>query len=186
MKRKIPVLLLCLVLIFSFAGCTDENAVGECTVTRAFINQDYIETGNEEAGILVLLAANVELDCNDESKYREVIEMLREEHMPAKFGKLNLQTMVGEDIKFHDIYLEGSTVYVDFQGKNLSGGSLQETLLITQVVETLTDSFSEVKNVQLLIDGQEAETLMGHIDISQPFVEGITSSGASENPEPEI
>ncbi|MDD2217370.1 MAG: GerMN domain-containing protein [Eubacteriales bacterium] len=186
MKRKIPVLILCLMLIFSFSACADDNTVGECTVTRAFINQDYIETGNEEAGIVVLLTANVELDCAEEDKYEEVIELLREEYMPENFGNLKLKTTVSENIKFNDIYLEESTVYVDFKGENLSGGSLQETLVITQIVETLTDSFSEVKNVRLLIDGKEAETLMGHIDISQPFVEGIISTGASENKEPAI
>lgn len=186
MKRKISIFILCLMLIFSFSGCTDDNVVGESTVTRAFINQDYIETGNEDAGIVVLLTTNVELDCAEEDKYEKVIELLREGHMPESFGKLKLKTTVSENIQFNDIYLEESTVYVDFKGQKLSGGSMQETLLITQIVETLTDSFSEVKNVQLLIDGEEAETLMGHVDISQPFVEGIINTGASENTEPVI
>lgn len=185
MKRRIGALLLCLILALSFAGCADDEAVSTYTVTRAYINQEYVDTGSEERGIVVLLTSSVDLDCTEDEKYGAVIESLREEYMPPDAGKLKLKTAVGDSVRFNDIYREDSTVYVDFKGENLNGGSLQESMLITQIVETLTDSFSEVKDVRLLIDGEEAETLMGHIDISQPFVEGVLGGGAQEAENPE-
>ncbi len=185
MKRRIGTLLLCLIVVLLFAGCADEEVTETYTVTRAYINQEYVETGSEEQGIVVLLTSSVDLNCTEKDKYKAVIESLREEYMPADAGKLKLNTAVDENIKFNDIYLKDSTVYVDFKSEGLNGGSLQESMLITQIVETLTDSFSEVKDVRLLIDGKESETLMGHIDISQPFVEGVLGNGANETDDPE-
>lgn len=185
MKRRIGALLLCLLFVLSFAGCADEEVTKAYTVTRAYINQEYVETGSEDQGIVVLLTSSVDLNCTEEEKYGAVIESLREENMPADAGKLKMKTAVADNIQFNDIYLKDSTVYVDFKSEGLNGGSLQESMLITQIVETLTDSFSEVKDVRLLIDGKEGETLMGHIDISQPFVEGVLGGGVQETDDPE-
>ena len=48
------------------------------------------------------------------------------------------------------------------------GGSTGEELLIGSVVNTLTE-FKEVNAVKFLIDGQEVETLSGHMDLSEPI-----------------
>ena len=45
------------------------------------------------------------------------------------------------------------------------GGDLDEELFIGQIVKSLT-SFSEIDGVRFLVDGQEAESLLGHYDIS--------------------
>ncbi|MDI3543532.1 MAG: hypothetical protein PWP57_1137, partial [Candidatus Atribacteria bacterium] len=69
------------------------------------------------------------------------------------------------------VFLEGDTAYVDLSAemaKNQSGGTSQELLSIYAIVNTLT-SFSEIKKVKILIDGEETSTLCGHIDISQPL-----------------
>jgi len=49
------------------------------------------------------------------------------------------------------------------------GGSLAETLTVYALVNALTVNLPAISNVQILVDGQEADTLAGHIDLRQPL-----------------
>ncbi len=49
------------------------------------------------------------------------------------------------------------------------GGSTAEFITVYSIVNTLAENIKEVRMVQLLIDGNTAETLAGHIDISRPI-----------------
>lgn len=64
-------------------------------------------------------------------------------------------------------------VYVDFsreiQERHLSGASA-EILTIYSIVNSLTVNFESVKRVFILIDGDERETLRGHVDLSRPLL----------------
>ena len=42
-------------------------------------------------------------------------------------------------------------------------------MLISQIVNTLIKSFDEIQAVSFTVDGDEAETLMGHVDITRSF-----------------
>ena len=64
------------------------------------------------------------------------------------------------------------TCYVDLSeevSRNHPGGSKAELLTIYSMVNSLVLNVPEVENVQILIDGNEAPTLAGHIDIQLPF-----------------
>jgi germination protein M len=50
-----------------------------------------------------------------------------------------------------------------------TGGTTGEILTVYSIVNTLTMNFKEVERVQILIDGDEVETLVGHLDLEQPF-----------------
>jgi spore germination protein GerM len=49
------------------------------------------------------------------------------------------------------------------------GGSLNELLTIYTIVQALTTNLPAVTSVQLLVDGKEADTLAGHVDIKRPL-----------------
>jgi len=49
------------------------------------------------------------------------------------------------------------------------GGSLTELLSLYSVVNTLALNIPEIEAVKFLIDGREAKTLAGHIDLRYPF-----------------
>ena len=49
------------------------------------------------------------------------------------------------------------------------GGTLTELLSIYSVVNTLSLNISEIEAVKFLIEGREAKTLAGHIDLRYPF-----------------
>lgn len=54
--------------------------------------------------------------------------------------------------------------------EGLPGGVLTESLAVEAIVQSLTANFPEIRQVQILIGGMEAETLSGHVDLSHPFV----------------
>ena len=70
------------------------------------------------------------------------------------------------------IYIDEKTAYVDFTREiaaSHSGGILSELMTIYSIVNTLVLNVDGVDQVKILIGGQEAETLSGHIDIRFPL-----------------
>ena len=49
------------------------------------------------------------------------------------------------------------------------GGSTGELLTVSAIVNTVTANLSSVERVQILIDGKQADTLAGHVDLRRPF-----------------
>lgn len=69
------------------------------------------------------------------------------------------------------IDMEG-TAYVDFDltlQVDHPGGSLGELLTVYSIVDTLGLNFSEIKLVQILMEGEETPTLTGHLDLRRPL-----------------
>ncbi len=83
------------------------------------------------------------------------------------------QTTIPPETQLKDIYLdEKKCVYLDFDAeikRNHPGGSHAELLTIASLVNTLTTNFPQIKQVKLLINGAEIETLAGHIDTRFPL-----------------
>ena len=77
------------------------------------------------------------------------------------------------EAKLISVFLtEDGVAYLDFDGairNKHPGGGLSELLTIFSVVNTLTLNVSEVEAVKILIEGHEANTLAGHVDIRFPF-----------------
>ena len=49
------------------------------------------------------------------------------------------------------------------------GGSFAEMLTVYAIVNTITANLPSVQRVQILIDGSEANTLAGHVDLRRPL-----------------
>jgi Sporulation and spore germination len=54
------------------------------------------------------------------------------------------------------------------------GGLTQEVTSIYAIVNSLTQNVKGIESVQIVIEGAEAETLAGHIDLTRPFHEDPT------------
>jgi Sporulation and spore germination len=67
--------------------------------------------------------------------------------------------------------LPDGTAFVDLGGPTLSQGwttgSHQELMAIYSVVQTVTANFPEAKRVRMLVNGEPAETLAGHVSLSR-------------------
>ncbi len=62
--------------------------------------------------------------------------------------------------------------YVDLSAdasRGHSGGSQNEALAVYAIVNAVTANLPDVTGVQILIEGQEVDTLAGHLDLRQPF-----------------
>ena len=76
--------------------------------------------------------------------------------------------------KLREVFMtEEGIVYVDFsreiQDEHLSG-TTAEISTVYSVVNSLAFNFESIKKVFILVDGNEKETLKGHVDISRSLV----------------
>lgn len=80
---------------------------------------------------------------------------------------------IPEGTKLNSVYLlSDGTLVVDFSREIQTlhtGGSTGEILTVYSIVNSLTMNFPQVETVQILIDGDEVETLVGHLDLEQPL-----------------
>lgn len=71
------------------------------------------------------------------------------------------------------VYLTGTgDAYVDLGGAIVSGhtgGSLDEALTVYAIVNALAANLPGVSTVQILIEGQEVDSLVGHLDLRHPI-----------------
>ena len=120
----------------------------------------------DDAGIN-LIAVNRTVEVEDTAeKYLAAVKALM-----IKPNEKDLTAIFPKNAKIHGVTFKDGTAYVDFDSnitKSFAGGSTGEELLIGSVVKTLTE-FKEVKQVRFLVDGQEIETLSGHMDLSTPI-----------------
>lgn len=64
------------------------------------------------------------------------------------------------------------TAFVDFDGEAFShfpAGIGTELLSIYSIVNTLVLNVTSIRSVKILIGGQEADTLSGHVELREPF-----------------
>jgi spore germination protein GerM len=67
---------------------------------------------------------------------------------------------------------ERGDAFVDLSGEvsaNHPGGSFTELLTVYAIVNAVTVNLPAIQRVQILIDGKEADTLAGHVDLRRPL-----------------
>jgi spore germination protein GerM len=71
------------------------------------------------------------------------------------------------------VFVAHGDAYVDVSPEIVSshpGGSLNESLTIHTLVAAVKANLPAVGGVQILVNGQEVDTLAGHVDLRQPLV----------------
>jgi spore germination protein GerM len=66
----------------------------------------------------------------------------------------------------------GGDAFVDLSADVTSkhpGGTAAELLTVYAIVNTITTNLQGVQRVQLLVDGQEADSVAGHVDVRRPL-----------------
>lgn len=114
-----------------------------------------------------LVAVEREILVDDTTdKYTAAVEALLDEPQEE-----NLTKIFPKNASIRSVKVENGLATVDLGGsitKNFVGGSTGEELLVGSVVDTLTN-FPEVTSVKFLVEGQDIETLSGHMDLSAPL-----------------
>ncbi len=91
-----------------------------------------------------------------------------------KGSNAGLISAIPEGTELGSVFLDNRGIaYIDFSS-TLSdghpGGTTAEFMTVSAIVRTLLTNFPEhIRQVQILVEGLEVETLAGHIDISRPL-----------------
>lgn len=139
----------------------EKNNVEE--VNLYFVNKDYIETGDESLEKLI-----------PERRIIEYKDITLEEAIVRELIKgpesISLSTGIPPNIELIDVKVSDGIISVNFAQEGLHGGSMEEQLTLNQIIKTLLE-LDNVNKIQFLVNGEKAETLMDHFDISEPFTD---------------
>lgn len=130
-------------------------------VTLYFLNEKYIETGDES--LEKLIAEERTIEVGSTTLEEAVVKALMDG--PESEG---VKTVIPSTAKLLGVEVSDGTAFVNFSREGMFGGSLEETYTINQIVASLIE-LDSVDRVQFLIDGQKGDSLMGHYSIDEPF-----------------
>ena len=123
-----------------------------------------------DANALMLVPVKTERRLHEvlTKRLSQIITALIQETPP------NFRNTIPRGTVLNEAYIDSQqTAYLDFSN-HLSnghiGGTTAELLTIMAILKTVFDAFpDEIKQVQILIDGEEVKTLAGHLNLSQPL-----------------
>ena len=98
---------------------------------------------------------------------------------------VELRTLPPDAVLLAFYILPDSTAIADFSEAlaiSIPSGIASEQLAVDSMARTLEANVPEVKRLKILIHGQEAETLAGHVDLTGTFVVHGETSQAPANP----
>jgi hypothetical protein len=137
-----------------------------------------------------LESTTVELDLSAdvEERAKQLIAALIEKP-PSQIQR----TLPADALLLQFYLLPGGTAIADFSetlGTETPSGILNEEMAVDSIVRTLGTNLTSVYRLKILIRGQEAETLAGHLDLSEFF--NVTpqtqpqpaAAGAASNDQP--
>lgn len=117
-------------------------------------------------GLLSAGSAAVKRQQDPQAQARETLTALLADQRASLVAVL-------KDVKLQELYLDASgTAYVDLvpsQQKEVTASISDEYLALYAIVDTLMANFEEIKQVVFLLDGREARSLAGHVDLSRKF-----------------
>lgn len=187
MKRLMIFLLLPLIVLALLSGCSEE--LNPPQAQEQPIEAEQPEQSNqgekmgeakaEEPPVAENKTMNIKIFLTDDEAM-ELKELEREievrEEGPSIY-EAAFQALATEIPTYYSPWSEWKLLNVQFaeglltldlSGSAEQGGSSIERLMILSLLQTMFQ-FSEVQEVQLLVNGEKTETLYGHIDIEQPF-----------------
>lgn len=119
---------------------------------------------------LVAAASNVPVGASPAEQARNIITAVL---APAPSGFVSA---IPAGVKLRGFFLTPrGDAYVDLSREIITGhpgGSLNEALTVYALVNALTENVKEITGVQILVDGQQVDTLAGHLDLRQPLTAG--------------
>ena len=129
------------------------------------VERTLLYPGAEET---LLTALPVQMPATNEEQ-RDMAALVQR-YFDGPVGEGQVQPFM-EHSALRSLYvLDGGEVVLDLTGPVRSGGgSDTETARVYGLVDTLAVNFPSVRSVRILVDGQEVETLLGHLDLSRPI-----------------
>lgn len=159
---------------FLLAGCGREGPI-QATSTPAPATPQTLTSRpvmlfyEDDGQLLAPRIENVQLPATETASIRPLLTALL---TPAAAGTDPRSVPEGIEVRA-TYFLPDGTAIVDLSGPLLAAGwktgSQAELMLVYSIVQTLTSNLPSVRQVQILVNGQPAETLAGHVSIQRPL-----------------
>ena len=124
-------------------------------------------------GVLIAQQTQIPLAAEPALRAKQVLQALFTAS-PNRASHKSQPSVIPEDAHVREVFLgPGGTAYVDFSSEfatHAVSGIESESLAVFAVVNTLTANVSAIQQVKILINGQEMETLAGHVDLDRFYV----------------
>ena len=173
---------LLVMLTLMMAGCGGESGSNKAQESN---NTSVASSSNKEAQApekKVESTLSVTLYYPDDSGMKIIAVKRDVKPSPDKYTAVMKSLMSGTDkkgtvdiipktAKLRSVKVKDGVAKVDFSRelvKDFNGGSTGEEMLVGSIVDTLTE-FSEVKKVQILVEGKAVDTIAGHMDTEKPI-----------------
>ena len=128
--------------------------------------------GSEDGQSLVAVRREVPLAEGVVPQGREILGM-QLQAAPSPFV-----SVVPEGTMLRAFYItERGDAFVDLSPEASSrhpGGSSTELLTVYAIVNAVTANLPTIQRVQILVDGREADTLAGHVDLRRPLQQDLS------------
>ena len=155
---------------------TPETAATTPTTTTAPVETAHITAtlyyGSSDGRALVPVRRDVPLATGVVEQGRQIVNVQLQD-APQPYVQV-----VPKGTKLRAFYItERGDAFVDLSGEVVSahpGGSLTELLTVYALVNAITTNLPAVQRVQLLVDGQEVDTIAGHVDVRRPLERDTT------------
>lgn len=135
-------------------------AVAKIKATLFFLSEDGLH--------LVPAQTDVPLAEGAVAQARSILEAQLSATPPAP-----LVSTIPKGATLRGVYVsERNEVFVDLDASIRSahpGGASQELMTVYTIVNAVLTNLPDLQQVQILIDGQEADTLAGHVDLRRPL-----------------
>ena len=120
-----------------------------------------------DGSALMPVSREVPLGATPAEQARRIIEA---QLQPAPSG---MYSPIPSGTQVHAVFLTAKAeAFVDLSHEIMTGhtgGSLNEALTVFAIVDAITVNLPDVSGVQILVDGKEIDTLVGHIDLRHPL-----------------
>jgi hypothetical protein len=150
-----------------------DASVSDTAINTSKENPTYAGPENGISGIndvglkLVLETRRIAFDLNLSDKVMVLIREL------AKGSQQGMLSPIPKDTELRKVFVDrNGTAYLDFSpeiSKVLIQGVAGELILLELILRTIQENITQIKKVQILIDGNEIQTIDGHIDMSEPL-----------------
>ena len=176
---SLALLVLLLVLVFTFFRTSvreqirtskgpDPSSAGTPYAAQSPTKKVTLFFVRDDDGLLAPEEREIASDPSPAREAEEVIAELIKGPTGALIASLPPETKLGQLFITKD-----GTAYVDFSRDLVDrhpSGTDAEVSTVYAVVNSLTLNFKTIKRVFFLIDGEERETLDGHLSLHKPFV----------------
>lgn len=160
--RRLPVAAVALMLILSAVVCisyAQENGGPEGPV--------YLYFADPETGYLTGEPRKIERTEDDAAYYAEIVKAL------ISGPENDLVPVLPDETRVLVLYAgPDDTVFVDLSAdakEHHPGGVRSELLSVYSIVNTLALNCDGIRAVKIMIEGNETETMAGHVDITRPL-----------------